>query len=268
MRILLDANAYSLLEGGDDGIADLVRRAEEVLLSAIVVGELLYGFRRGSRFEENLSKLRSFLDRPIRHARAGGAGDGRPLLQNRDIAESQGPAHPGQRYVDRGARHGDGSRSRVGRRALRARRRACVDSCGGELGRTRLTTRSPLPPSPRAPDAPCALVYSRRERGGPHVRDDRAHLRVDEDELARPDAGPRADPVPDHVGHRSAGAGRRHGRHRPLRGHLRPRRGGCRGVSGRRGRGTGAGLRLRVLGDRDLLQRGAGGGGAGAAARR
>ena len=64
MRILLDANAYSLLEGGHDGIADLVRRAEEVLLSAIVVGELLYGFRRGSRFEENLSKLRSFLDRP------------------------------------------------------------------------------------------------------------------------------------------------------------------------------------------------------------
>ena len=64
MRILLDANAYSLLEGGHVGIADLVRRAEEVLLSAIVVGELLYGFRRGSRFEENLAKLRSFLDSP------------------------------------------------------------------------------------------------------------------------------------------------------------------------------------------------------------
>ena len=64
MRILLDANAYSLLESGDDGIAELVRRAETVLLSVIVVGELLYGFRRGSRFEENLAKLRSFLDSP------------------------------------------------------------------------------------------------------------------------------------------------------------------------------------------------------------
>ena len=64
MRILLDANAYSRLEKGEDGLADLVRRADEVLLSVIVLGELMYGFRRGSRFEENLAKLRAFLDRP------------------------------------------------------------------------------------------------------------------------------------------------------------------------------------------------------------
>ena len=64
MRILLDANAYSLLEAGHDDIADLVRRAEAVLLSAIVVGELMHGFRRGSRLQENLAKLRSFLNIP------------------------------------------------------------------------------------------------------------------------------------------------------------------------------------------------------------
>lgn len=31
----------------------MVQRAEEVLFSAIVIGELLYGFRRGSQFKRN-----------------------------------------------------------------------------------------------------------------------------------------------------------------------------------------------------------------------
>ena len=33
-------------------------------MSAVVVGELLYGFRQGQRLDQNLSELRSFLDRP------------------------------------------------------------------------------------------------------------------------------------------------------------------------------------------------------------
>jgi tRNA(fMet)-specific endonuclease VapC len=41
-----------------------VRDAEEILLSAIVVGEQLFGFRQGNRFEQNLAELRSFLQRP------------------------------------------------------------------------------------------------------------------------------------------------------------------------------------------------------------
>ena len=36
----------------------------EILMSAVVVGELLYGFRQGTRLEQNLAELRSFLDRP------------------------------------------------------------------------------------------------------------------------------------------------------------------------------------------------------------
>ena len=38
--------------------------AEDVLLSIIVIGELLYGFRRGSLIERNVAELRSFLDNP------------------------------------------------------------------------------------------------------------------------------------------------------------------------------------------------------------
>ena len=49
---------------GHEQVSELVRTAEELLFSAVVVGELLYGFRRGSRFEQNLADLRSFLASP------------------------------------------------------------------------------------------------------------------------------------------------------------------------------------------------------------
>ena len=64
MRLLLDSNAYSQLKRGHRTVADLVRKSEEVFFSAIVAGELLYGFRHGSRFERNLEELRAFLDNP------------------------------------------------------------------------------------------------------------------------------------------------------------------------------------------------------------
>jgi len=64
MKILLDSNAYSLLMRGHGDVAALVRRAEEVLFSAVVVGELMYGFRRGKHFERNAAHLRSFFDNP------------------------------------------------------------------------------------------------------------------------------------------------------------------------------------------------------------
>ena len=65
MRALLDSNAYSLLMRGQEQVAELVRTADELLFSAVVVGELLYGFRRGSRFEQNAADLRSFLTSPF-----------------------------------------------------------------------------------------------------------------------------------------------------------------------------------------------------------
>ena len=64
MRVLLDSNAYSRLMRGDDQTAAVVRDATELLMSAVVIGELLYGFRNGSWFDRNASDLRSFLDNP------------------------------------------------------------------------------------------------------------------------------------------------------------------------------------------------------------
>ena len=64
MRPLLDSNVYSQLMRGQAQIADLLRKAEEVLLSAGVVGELMYGIRRGSRFERNDADLGFFPKSP------------------------------------------------------------------------------------------------------------------------------------------------------------------------------------------------------------
>ena len=64
MKILLDSNAYSAFMRGAPRVRDLIQVAEEVLFSAVVAGELLYGFRQGIHFERNLAELRSFLERP------------------------------------------------------------------------------------------------------------------------------------------------------------------------------------------------------------
>ena len=64
MKILLDSSAYSHLKRGDRRIVEIVRGSEEILLSTIVIGELLYGFRKGSRLERNLHELHGFLSSP------------------------------------------------------------------------------------------------------------------------------------------------------------------------------------------------------------
>lgn len=64
MSILPDSNAYSLLMRGQEQVAEIVRKSDSIFLSAIVIGELLYGFRWGSRFNQNTAELQSFLDNP------------------------------------------------------------------------------------------------------------------------------------------------------------------------------------------------------------
>ena len=64
MRILLDSNAYIQLMQGRPEVTRVVRDAGEILMSSVVLGELLYGFRAGSRTEANLAELRVFLDNP------------------------------------------------------------------------------------------------------------------------------------------------------------------------------------------------------------
>jgi len=65
MTLLLDTNAYSALLRGHADVARRVRRAERVVLSVVVVGELLFGFRNGSRYESNRQELDEFLANPF-----------------------------------------------------------------------------------------------------------------------------------------------------------------------------------------------------------
>ena len=64
MKVLLDTNAYSALMRGDPSAADRIRRSEQVLISAVVAGELLFGFRNGSQCARNIRQLETFLQNP------------------------------------------------------------------------------------------------------------------------------------------------------------------------------------------------------------
>jgi predicted nucleic acid-binding protein len=64
MKLCLDTNAYTALMRGHAAVADQVRRAERVLVSAIVAGELMFGFRNGLHYEKNLKDFSDFLDNP------------------------------------------------------------------------------------------------------------------------------------------------------------------------------------------------------------
>jgi tRNA(fMet)-specific endonuclease VapC len=65
MRALIDTDAYSALKRADRAVVEIVRRSEEVLLSTVVVGELLYGFRCGDRYERNRDELDEFVASPF-----------------------------------------------------------------------------------------------------------------------------------------------------------------------------------------------------------
>lgn len=64
MSILLDTNAYTAWKLGHEATLLRVQGAENIIFSAVVVGELLFGFRHGSRYEKNHSELQTFLSSP------------------------------------------------------------------------------------------------------------------------------------------------------------------------------------------------------------
>lgn len=64
MKRLLDTNAYVELLKGNGEVAALVRSAEQLVFSTIVLGELLFGFRNGNRYEKNLTVLDEFVSQP------------------------------------------------------------------------------------------------------------------------------------------------------------------------------------------------------------
>ena len=64
MKCLLDTNAYVAFVRGDKNVKATISHAEHVYLSTVALGELLFGFRHGTRFQENLDTLTAFAGRP------------------------------------------------------------------------------------------------------------------------------------------------------------------------------------------------------------
>lgn len=64
MRLCLDTSAYSAFKRGDETVLRILRRAAEIVLPAVALGELRAGFRAGTRERRNLEELEAFLDSP------------------------------------------------------------------------------------------------------------------------------------------------------------------------------------------------------------
>ena len=64
MRVALDTNVYRAAAEGEAKTVEILRRAEEVRLPFIVLGELRAGFAAGTRGRKNEAKLAEFLNSP------------------------------------------------------------------------------------------------------------------------------------------------------------------------------------------------------------
>jgi tRNA(fMet)-specific endonuclease VapC len=59
--LILDTNAYNRYSAGESGVLDAIHKADIVYMSIFVLGELLYGFKWGTRERENRLLLQKFL---------------------------------------------------------------------------------------------------------------------------------------------------------------------------------------------------------------
>jgi tRNA(fMet)-specific endonuclease VapC len=63
-RILIDTNIYSYALRGIPDVINTIQKANEICISSISIGELLFGFKNGSREQEMREELEVFLDAP------------------------------------------------------------------------------------------------------------------------------------------------------------------------------------------------------------
>ena len=63
-RIAIDTNIYSAFKRNDPGVTRVLRKVEYIGVSVVVLGELMGGFKCGSKAEKNMTELSQFLDTP------------------------------------------------------------------------------------------------------------------------------------------------------------------------------------------------------------
>jgi len=62
VKIMLDTSAYVEFKRNALETVEIIVRAELLLFSPVVLGELMFGFRAGTRFKENMGDLNRFLE--------------------------------------------------------------------------------------------------------------------------------------------------------------------------------------------------------------
>lgn len=65
MKILLDTSAYVGFKQNRAEIVDVILKAETILFSPVVLGELMFGFRNGTKLKQNMDDLDRFLGHEI-----------------------------------------------------------------------------------------------------------------------------------------------------------------------------------------------------------
>ena len=64
-KVILDTNAFTSLFKGDERVLDTISKAETVYVSIFVLGELLAGFKGGSKEIQNKHLLNRFFNKPL-----------------------------------------------------------------------------------------------------------------------------------------------------------------------------------------------------------
>ena len=65
MKLLLDTNAYVGFKRNIADLVEIIVGAEWILFSPVVLGELMFGFRNGTKFKENMKGLDEFLQHDV-----------------------------------------------------------------------------------------------------------------------------------------------------------------------------------------------------------
>jgi tRNA(fMet)-specific endonuclease VapC len=64
VRIALDTTAYVAFKQNISTVVEYILKAERILFSPVVLAELMFGFRGGTKFTDNMAELNLFLDHP------------------------------------------------------------------------------------------------------------------------------------------------------------------------------------------------------------
>ena len=64
MKIHIDTNTFSYAKRGNLSAQSILKKAEEILISPIVIAEILIGFKLGTKEVQNKNEFYEFLDSP------------------------------------------------------------------------------------------------------------------------------------------------------------------------------------------------------------